>query len=287
MPVMNMMAPLPGDTSELHVELATGVTLRVLRRGSGPALVMAPGWTCSADFFTHQLAGLADTHEVIAYDPRGHGGSSKPLTGNNFAQRGRDLAALLDALGLGQVILFGWSFGVFDVLSYIRDHGTGRLAGVILCDETPTCPADPSDPDAWGEAPLALDGIVLFLRLAIDARTEFWTAYAKEMVGLPEETPDDHPDVARIVELGLQTPEHVAVATMADGVATDLADAARSAAAAVPTLFIAKEGWADDAKRWVDANLPTAAFATMPFHMGFVSHPDQFNATIAGFTSGL
>jgi non-heme chloroperoxidase len=284
---MTMMAPLPDDTVEQHVTLDTGVTLRVLRRGSGPALVMAPGWTCSADFFTHQLAGLADGREVIAYDPRGHGGSEKPLTGNNFTQRGADLAALLDALGLDRPVLFGWSFGVFDVLSYIRDHGTERLAGVILCDETPTCPADPNDPDAWGEAPLAMDGIVAFLRLTIDVREGFWTAYAKDMVGLPEETPDDHPDVARIVELGMQTPEHIAIATMADGVATDLADAARQTAAAVPTLFIAKEAWADDARRWVTANMAQASFATMPHHMGFVSDPEGFNATVEGFLSGL
>ncbi len=65
------MAPLPGETSEQHVEFATGSTIRVLRRGSGPALVIAPGWTCSTDVFTHQLAGLADSHEVVAYDPRG------------------------------------------------------------------------------------------------------------------------------------------------------------------------------------------------------------------------
>jgi pimeloyl-ACP methyl ester carboxylesterase len=284
---MNVMAPLPAGTAEHLIDLGTGVTLRVLRRGAGPALVMAPGWTCSADFFAHQLAGLADTHDVIAYDPRGHGGSSKPLTGNNFAQRGRDLGALLDALQLDRAILLGWSFGVYDVLSYIRDHGTARVAGVVLCDETPTCPADPNDPDAWGEAPLSMDGIVQFLRLAIDARTEFWTAYAKDMVGLPEDTADDHPDVTRIVELGLQTPEHIAIATMADGVATDLADAARATAAAVPTLFIAKEAWADQAKRWIGANLPTASFATMPFHMGFVTHPDGFNATVAGFTGSL
>lgn len=280
---MSMMAPLPVGTVESRVELSTGVALRVLRRGSGPALVMAPGWTCSADFFTHQFAGLADVADVVGYDPRGHGGSDKPLTGNTFAQRGRDLAALLDVLGLERVVLLGWSFGVFDVLSYVRDHGTARLAGVVLCDETPTCPADPADPDAWGEAPLAMDGIVLFLRLTIDARAEFWTAYAKEMVGLPEDTPDDHPDVARIVELGLQTPEHVAVATMADGVATDLADAARQVAAAVPTLFVAKQAWADAARRWVSANLPQATFATMPFHMGFVTDPDGFNATIKEF----
>jgi non-heme chloroperoxidase len=283
-----MMMNLPAGTNELRVPLSTGVTLRTLRRGSGStAIVLVPGWTCTADFFAHQLDGLIGAGEVIAYDPRGHGGSDKPMTGNNFTQRGNDLAALIGTLTHDRIVLLGWSFGVYDALSYVRDHGTDRLAALVICDETPTCPMDPNDPDAWGEAPLTMDGIVAFLRYAIDIREGFWTAYAKDMIGLPEETPDDHPDVARIVELGMQAPEHVAVATMADGVATDLSDAARSAAAAIPTLVIAKDAWADDARRWVSANLPTAQFATMPVHMGFVTDPEGFNSTIRSFIDSL
>jgi len=185
--------------------------------------------------------------------------------------------AKLDALEIDKAVLLGWSFGVYDVLAYVRDQGLDRVAGVVICDSPPTCAFDPSDSAAWGEAPLSMDGIVTFLRLAIDAREGFWTAYAKDMIGLPEDTPDDHPDVARIVSLGLQTPEHVATATMADGVATDLSAPAISAAESVPTLVIAKQAWADTAKAWTEANLPSADFATMPHHMGFVTNPDEFN----------
>ena len=122
-----------------------------------------------------------------------------------------------------------------------------------------------------------------FLRLVIDDRLGFWTWYAKYMIGLPEDTPDDHPDVVRIVELGMQTPEHVAVATIADGVATDLSGAATAAAAAVPTMLMARQDWAEDAQRWATANMPQAYFATMDLHMGFVTDPDGFNATIREF----
>ncbi len=281
------MLPIPAEAQEERVNLPTGVALRVLRMGTGPALIMAPGWTCSADFFTNQLEGLSDAFDVIAYDPRGHGGSDKPIVGNNFTQRGLDLGALLDELDVGQAYLFGWSFGVFDVLSYVRDHGTDRVLGMILCDETPKCPADPSNPNDWGEAPLSMDGIVQFLRLTIDARAEFWTAYSKEMIGLPDDTPDDHPDVLRIVELGMQTPEHVAIATMADGVATDLSETATMAAALTPTLFIAKQGWATQAQAWVSAHMPEAHFATMPYHMGFVTDPQGFNNTIRSFGESI
>ncbi|MFZ8909800.1 MAG: alpha/beta fold hydrolase, partial [Candidatus Nanopelagicales bacterium] len=66
----NVMIPVPPDTTERMVALPTGVTLRVLSRGQGRPLVLVPGWTCTADFFAHQLAGLADDFEVITYDPR-------------------------------------------------------------------------------------------------------------------------------------------------------------------------------------------------------------------------
>ncbi len=280
-----LLPPVPPTVTETRVP-AGDIDLRILRAGSGRPLVLLPGWTCSADFFVHQLTGLSDRFDVIAVDPRGHGGSDKPLTGNTFAQRGDDLAALLDALGLDDVVLLGWSFGVLDALSYVRRHGTDRLAQVLLVDETPKVPADPSDPDEWGEAPLAHDGIVAFLRAMIDTRVEFWTGYAVYMLGLPEDTTADHPDVARVVELGLQTPEHVAVTTAADGLTSDYSAEATLVSERLPTLFVARDDWAEDGRRWVSANMPAATFATMPVHMGFATAPEEFNDTVTRFVEG-
>lgn len=277
-----LLPPVPASVSESTVTVGD-IDLRILRAGSGRPLLLLPGWTCSADFFVHQLTGLSDRFDVIAVDPRGHGGSTKPLTGNTFAQRGDDLAGLIDALGLDKVVLLGWSFGVLDALSYVRRHGTSRLAAVVLADETPKVPADPSNPSEWGEAPLAHDGIVAFLRAMIDTRAEFWTEYAIYMLGLPEDTTADHPDVARVLELGMQTPEHVAIKTAADGLTSDYSAEAAAVAAAVPTLFIAREDWAEDAERWVRANMPRADFETMPVHMGFATAPKQFNEAVARF----
>jgi pimeloyl-ACP methyl ester carboxylesterase len=277
------MVAVPSDVSEELVTLSTGVSLRVLSRGSGRPIVFVPGWTCTADFFTHQFAGLGDEYRVISYDPRGHGGSDKPLEGNNFRQRGADLAALIDALKLAKPVLLGWSFGAYDVLSYVRDSGVEKIGGVIICDETPKCPADPTDSTEWGEAPLTPDGMPALLRMVIDDRLGFWTWYAKYMIGLPEDTADDHPDVARIVELGMQAPEHVGIATIADGVSTDLSEAAAKAAASIPTMLMARHDWADDAKAWVKKNMPGADFETIDHHMGFVTNPTGFNQSIRSF----
>ena len=279
----NLMIPLATDVTQEMTSLPTGVTLRVLSQGEGEPLVLVPGWTCTADFFAHQFAGLSNDFQVISYDPRGHGESDKPLTGNTFRQRAADLDALLQSLGLEKPILLGWSFGAYDVLSYVRDFGTSALGGVIICDETPKCPADPNNPSDWGEAPLTPEGMPALLRLVIDDRLGFWTWYAKYMVGLPEDTPDDHPDVVRIVELGMQAPEHVGVATIADGVSTDLSEAAASAAASVPTLLMARHDWAEEAKQWMEEHMPSASFDTMDHHMGFVTNPEGFNESIRAF----
>ncbi|MFC9984773.1 alpha/beta fold hydrolase [Microbacterium keratanolyticum] len=275
-----VLPALPDSVTISEVPVADGVSLRVLRAGSGTPLVMLPGWTCSADFFVHQLTGLSDRFDVIAIDPRGHGGSSKPLTGNTFAQRGNDLAALVDALGLDRFVLLGWSFGVLDALSYIRSHGTDRIEKLVIVDETPKVPADPADASEWGEAPLTHDGIVGLQRAVLDDRVGFWTAYASYMIG--SENADD---VARIVELGLQTPEHIAVASVMDGATSDYSAEAASASAAVPTLFLAREDWADDARTWVTAHMPQAQFDTIPLHMGFATHPEDFNAKVREFAA--
>ncbi len=283
MPRFNLQ--IPDDASTEMIDLPTGATLRVVSRGNGPVLVLVPGWTCSADFFAAQLLGLADRYRVVAYDPRGHGESPDTLTGNSFTQRGADLRALIEHLGEDKVHLLGWSFGVFDVLAYLRDNGFDRVDHLILCDETPKCPANPNDPDDWGETPLTPDGIVALLRAVIDDRRGFWTAYAAYMLGLPDDTPPDDEDIARVVELGLKTPDHVAIATAADGSTTDLSATASAASRVVPTLFIAREDWAGDARSWVGRNMPDARFDTMPLHMGFATHPDDFNSQVASFLS--
>jgi len=69
-------------------------------------------------------------------------------------------------------------------------------------------------------------------------------------------------------------------------VATDLSGAAAAAAAAVPTMLMARDDWAEDAQRWTQATMPGASFATMPHHMGFVTDPTGFNGTIRSFATG-
>lgn len=292
---MAIMAPLPDGTVEDLVEVDDGVRLRVLSRGEGRPLVFVPGWTATADFFAHQMAGLAEDHRVVAYDPRGHGGSDKPMAGNSFARRGADLDALLDRLDLRDAVLVGWAFGVLDVLACLGDHGYDRVAGVVLMDEPPKVWIDPDAPHAWGEATLASDGIVAFLRGVVEARREFWTDYAAFMIDINPESGSDiegddvaeDPDVSRIVELGMQCPDVVAVATMADGLTSDYSDVAVAASEVMPVLVMARQDWAAGAEQWCTEHVPRAQFDRMPTHMGFATHPDRVNARLRQFAESV
>ena len=80
-------------------------------KGEGDAIVFIPGLTFSGEIFRHQLEHFSDRHRVIAVDPRGQGLSTKTVHGNDYVTHGADVKRLVDALGLENVTLVGWSTG--------------------------------------------------------------------------------------------------------------------------------------------------------------------------------
>lgn len=281
---MSLLPPLPASVTESFIDVAEDVRLRVLRAGSGRPLLLVPGWSFPADVFAAQLIGLADAYEVIAIDPRGHGGSSKPLTGNSFPQRGRDLAALIEALDLRDLALAGWSFGTLDALSYLGQHGHDRVRQLILIDEPPKVVADASNPAEWGEAPLTHDGLPAFIQFLSTAREDFLSYIATDALGLGPEAAETDATAKELIRLGLQTPEHIAIITGVEGLSADYSGPAIDFhASGKPLLFLARESWAEDARRWVTANLPDAEFDTIPVHAGFLTESDAFNGRLRAF----
>jgi microsomal epoxide hydrolase len=113
-----------------------GVRLRYLEAGAGRAVVFVPGWCMPGRIFAPQIAALARRWRVVALDPRGQGESEVPRDGYEPTRRGQDIRDLLAHLGGGRVVLAGWSLGVLDVLSYANLAGDGRIAGLVLIDNS-------------------------------------------------------------------------------------------------------------------------------------------------------
>ena len=76
-------------------------------------------------------------YRCIAHDRRGHGRSSQPWQGNEMDTYADDLAALVDALDLEDVIHVGHSTGGGEVARYIGRHGTRRVAKAVLMGAVP------------------------------------------------------------------------------------------------------------------------------------------------------
>jgi len=114
-----------------------GVRLHYLEAGSGrTTIVFVPGWTMPAWIFAPQIQALRGDYRVIAFDPRSQGDSQIAATGHHPERRARDIAELIADTGAGSVILVGWSLGVLDALTYVRQHGDGLIAALVLIDNS-------------------------------------------------------------------------------------------------------------------------------------------------------
>src|SRR6266849_5859853 len=74
---------------------------------------------------------------AVAHDRLGHGRSSQPSNGNDMDTYADDLAAVIEALDLRDVVLVGHSTGGGEVAHYIGRHGTARVAKAVLVGAIP------------------------------------------------------------------------------------------------------------------------------------------------------
>jgi non-heme chloroperoxidase len=140
--------------------------------GEGQPVVFSHGWPLSADAFEDQMFFLCSHgYRCIAHDRRGHGRSSQPWQGNDLDTYADDLAELVAALDLKDVIHVGHSTGGGEVARYIGRHGTNRVAKAVLIGAIPPLMLK-TDANPCGLPIEVFDG----LRASLLAdRSQFWT----------------------------------------------------------------------------------------------------------------
>ena len=115
-----------------------GVPLSYTDEGSGHPVVLIHGYTAPAAAWALTSDALRPAgYRVVAFDRRSHGESESPLFGQRMARHGRDLAELLDHLDLDDVTLVGASMGGNTIWAYVDLHGTARVRGIVIVDQTP------------------------------------------------------------------------------------------------------------------------------------------------------
>jgi non-heme chloroperoxidase len=127
--------------------------------GTGQPVVFSHGWPLDADMWEYQMAFLASRgFRVVAHDRRGFGRSSQPWSGYDYDTFADDLAAVINALDLKNIVLVGHSMGGGEVARYIGRHGTKRVAKAVLIGAvTPFLLRTPDNPT--GVDMSAFDGI--------------------------------------------------------------------------------------------------------------------------------
>ncbi len=113
------------------------ISLKRLGKGQ-PMLLMHGGPGLDHTIFRPWLDKLGEQVELIYYDHRGNGHSTRPATMENITHEtwAADADALRTYLGFEKIILFGHSYGGYLAQEYAVRFGQ-HLAGLILCNTGP------------------------------------------------------------------------------------------------------------------------------------------------------
>jgi len=128
------LAPAPAATASEPPRRVTvhGIELAFDDRGTGPAILFLHGYPLDRTLWRHQL-GAFDGWRTLAPDLRGLGRSDAPDLGYSMATYADDLVALLDAVGVDDVVLCGLSMGGYVAFEFVRQHRP-RVRGLVLVD---------------------------------------------------------------------------------------------------------------------------------------------------------
>jgi pimeloyl-ACP methyl ester carboxylesterase len=134
----------PHEAQSISVD--QGVQLEVLDfGGEGSPIVLLPGLGATAHAFDDLAPQLARKHRVVAITRRGTGYSSRPDFGFDTPRLGRDVLAVLDHLGLRNVLLVGHSIAG-EELTWLGENHAERFSGLVYLDAAYDRAAERGDP---------------------------------------------------------------------------------------------------------------------------------------------
>lgn len=248
--------------------------------GKGDTVIFIPGLTCTTEFFKYNLEVLANNNRIISYDPRSQGKSTITEQGNNFAQRGRDLAAFIGALKLDNVVIAGWSLGAYDAYAYFEQFGLDKVRAFINIDMSPK--VIQTHDDDWSEGPVeAVHG--MYSSVLAPDQPPFMQAYAHYMI-IRDATDEE---VEWIVGQSLKTPAFLAAQIVADASFCDFSNIVRKIAGEIPVMHFIKQDWSEMAINWLNKYTPKVRREVMGGHMMFWEEPDVFNTKFRAFLNTL
>jgi pimeloyl-ACP methyl ester carboxylesterase len=118
---------------------AGGLRTHVALAGEGPPVVLLHGWPQHWYLWRDVIPLVAPHARAIAPDFRGFGWSEVPEGGYDKVQLARDVLALLDELGIGEVIVAGHDWGGY-VGFLLAMEDPDRIKGLLAANILPPWP---------------------------------------------------------------------------------------------------------------------------------------------------
>ena len=127
--------------------------------GSGQPVILIHGWPLSHKAWEQQVWKIVESgFRCIIYDRRGFGDSSRPWNAYDYSSLASDLNELINQLKLKDCILVGFSMGGGEVVRYLTDYGSNKIAKAVLISSIiPLVKKKDDNPD--GVPQKDLDGI--------------------------------------------------------------------------------------------------------------------------------
>jgi pimeloyl-ACP methyl ester carboxylesterase len=256
------------------------VALHVREAGAGRPVVLLHAFPLSSAMWLEQRNALGERYRVITPDLRGFGGSPLGDDRPSLDVLADDVAAMLDGLGLEQVVLGGLSMGGYTAMAFLRRH-PGRVTGLVLADTKAT--ADSSEAAANRE------------RIAnrLDTDSNAAVLVSDVLPGLlGDTTVRERPMVAGRVRALVEAAPPPAAAWAQRAMAARPDSLATLRAADVPALVLRGDedalSSAADAEAMAEA-LPQGRLVVLPGagHLSAVEAPTAFADAVGDFLGGL
>jgi 3-oxoadipate enol-lactonase len=260
--------------------------MAVIEEGSGLPLLLVHGFPLDHSMWKYQIAEFAQHCRVIAPDLRGFGGTTVMPQSSTLAaappgkatmeQMADDLAALLDALGVQEKILFcGLSMGGYIGWQFARKY-ENRLRALVACDTRAI-----ADTPEQAASRRELAERVLREGPAPVAETMLPKLFAGE-------TQERRPDlVSATRDVIMRTrPEGISAALLGLAERPDVTEMLPKIG--VATLVIVGEHDAistPDEMQGIAESIPNAAWVVVPHagHLSPLENPDVFNEALAQY----
>jgi len=250
-----------------------GIALDFDLVGRGPTLVLIHALGVDRRMWRRQVPVFAESHQVVAYDVRGHGGSDKPSGPYSLETLADDLHGLLDALGIERASLLGLSMGGMIAQTFALAHPE-RVDRLILADTTSEYPPERRRQFAERARLVETSGVDLI----VPATLERWFT--------PEFRADEEDTVEEIRKIVLAA-DPIGYAGACHAVSrVDLTD--RLGEIQCPTLVLVGEhdpGTPVAAAARIQAAIPGARLEVIQgaSHLSNIARPDVFEKIVLAF----